>query len=40
VYLLTESSNWEPDFESLEKLDLSKVMWDRYPYTTRAREEV
>jgi aspartate/methionine/tyrosine aminotransferase len=33
-YDLTESSNWEPDFESLEKLDLSKVklMWIGYPH--------
>ena len=33
-YDLTENSNWEPDFEALEKLDLSKVklMWIGYPH--------
>ncbi len=33
-YDLKESSNWEPDFEALEKLDLSKVklMWLGYPH--------
>ncbi|MCL6462191.1 MAG: aminotransferase class I/II-fold pyridoxal phosphate-dependent enzyme [Flavobacterium micromati] len=33
-YDLTESTNWEPDFEALEKLDLSKVkiMWIGYPH--------
>jgi aspartate/methionine/tyrosine aminotransferase len=33
-YDLTASSNWEPDFELLEKLDLSKVklMWIGYPH--------
>jgi aspartate/methionine/tyrosine aminotransferase len=33
-YDLTESSNWEPDFEKLEKLDLSnvKLMWIGYPH--------
>jgi LL-diaminopimelate aminotransferase len=32
-YDLKESTNWEPDFESLEKLDLSniKLMWVNYP---------
>ena len=33
-YDLQEDSNWEPDFETLEKLDLSKVklMWVSYPH--------
>ena len=33
-YDLTEHTNWEPDFEALEKLDLSKVkiMWIGYPH--------
>ena len=33
-YDLIETSNWEPDFEALEKLDLSKVkiMWIGYPH--------
>ena len=33
-YDLTASTNWEPDFEALEKLDLSKVkiMWIGYPH--------
>jgi aspartate/methionine/tyrosine aminotransferase len=33
-YDLTESTNWEPDFEALEKLDLTKVkiMWIGYPH--------
>ncbi|GIZ09177.1 pyridoxal phosphate-dependent aminotransferase [Flavobacterium sp. UMI-01] len=33
-YDLKESNNWEPDFEALEKLDLSKVkiMWIGYPH--------
>ncbi|UFH46822.1 aminotransferase class I/II-fold pyridoxal phosphate-dependent enzyme [Flavobacterium galactosidilyticum] len=33
-YDLKESTNWEPDFEALEKLDLSKVkiMWIGYPH--------
>ncbi|MEC5167146.1 LL-diaminopimelate aminotransferase [Flavobacterium sp. PL11] len=33
-YDLTERTNWEPDFEALEKLDLSKVkiMWIGYPH--------
>ncbi|MBC5840993.1 aminotransferase class I/II-fold pyridoxal phosphate-dependent enzyme [Flavobacterium sp. F-380] len=33
-YDLTANSNWEPDFEALEKLDLSKVklMWIGYPH--------
>jgi LL-diaminopimelate aminotransferase len=32
-YDLKESTNWEPDFENLEKLDLSniKLMWVNYP---------
>ncbi|MFZ4455236.1 MAG: pyridoxal phosphate-dependent aminotransferase [Bacteroidales bacterium] len=32
-YDLVESRNWEPDFDALEKLDLSKVklMWVNYP---------
>ena len=32
-YDLVETNNWEPDFEQLEKLDLSKVklMWTNYP---------
>jgi LL-diaminopimelate aminotransferase len=33
-YDLKESNNWEPDFDALEKLDLSKVkiMWIGYPH--------
>ncbi|MGM8361442.1 pyridoxal phosphate-dependent aminotransferase [Flavobacterium sp. ARAG 55.4] len=33
-YDLKESNNWEPDFEALEQLDLSKVklMWIGYPH--------
>jgi LL-diaminopimelate aminotransferase len=33
-YDLKESNNWEPDFDALEKLDLSKVklMWLGYPH--------
>ncbi len=33
-YNLSEINNWEPDFEALEKLDLSKVkiMWVNYPH--------
>jgi aspartate/methionine/tyrosine aminotransferase len=33
-YDLKEENNWEPDFEALEKLDLSKVklMWINYPH--------
>ena len=33
-YDLIEQNNWEPDFENLEKLDLSKVklMWISYPH--------
>lgn len=33
-YDLKESTNWEPDFEALEKMDLSKVklMWIGYPH--------
>jgi len=33
-YDLKESTNWEPDFEDLEQLDLSKVkiMWVGYPH--------
>lgn len=33
-YDLKENTNWEPDFEALEKLDLSKVklMWIGYPH--------
>jgi len=32
-YDLDENNNWQPDFEALEKLDLSKVklMWVNYP---------
>jgi LL-diaminopimelate aminotransferase len=32
-YLLTEEHAWQPDFEALEKLDLSRVklMWVNYP---------
>lgn len=32
-YALTEANNWQPDFEALEQLDLSKVklMWVNYP---------
>lgn len=33
-YDLKEANNWEPDFEALEKLDVSKVkiMWIGYPH--------
>lgn len=33
-YDLTETNQWEPDFEALEKMDLSKVklMWVSYPH--------
>ena len=33
-YELTEENHWEPNFENLEKLDLSKVklMWVNYPH--------
>ena len=33
-YPLSEANNWQPDFESLEKKDLSKVkiMWVNYPH--------
>lgn len=33
-YKLTETNNWEPDFEALEAEDLSKVkmMWINYPH--------
>ncbi len=33
-YDLIEKNNWQPDFETLEKLDLSKVkiMWVNYPH--------
>lgn len=34
VYYLSEENNWWPDFEKLEKTDLSKVklMWVNYPH--------
>ena len=34
LYDLTAENNWEPDFEALEKLDLSRVklMWISYPH--------
>ena len=34
LYNLSQKSNWEPDFDALEKLDLSKVkiMWVNYPH--------
>lgn len=33
-YNLIEENNWQPDFEALEKIDLSKVklMWVNYPH--------
>lgn len=33
TYNLDENNNWQPDFEALEKMDLSKVklMWVNYP---------
>lgn len=33
-YQLSETNDWQPDFEALEKLDLSKVklMWVNYPH--------
>ncbi|WP_366185058.1 aminotransferase class I/II-fold pyridoxal phosphate-dependent enzyme [Flavobacterium ovatum] len=42
-YDLKEATNWEPDFEALEQLDLSKVkiMWIGYPHMpTGARGSV
>lgn len=37
---LTEENNWEPDFEALEKRDLSKVklMWINYPAMPTGRQ--
>ncbi|MBD3583205.1 pyridoxal phosphate-dependent aminotransferase [Flavobacterium selenitireducens] len=34
LYDLTQETNWEPDFDALEKQDLSKVkiMWANYPH--------
>ncbi len=34
LYSLTEENNWLPDFETLEKMDLSqvKIMWVNYPH--------
>src|SRR5476651_2462743 len=34
AYELTEKNNWEPDFDALEKTDLSKVklLWANYPH--------
>ena len=34
TYNLTASQNWMPDFDALEKLDLSrvKIMWTNYPH--------
>ncbi|WP_346881044.1 aminotransferase class I/II-fold pyridoxal phosphate-dependent enzyme [uncultured Algibacter sp.] len=34
LYELDESNNWQPDFDALEKLDLSKIklMWVNYPH--------
>jgi aspartate/methionine/tyrosine aminotransferase len=34
VYYDLKSTDWEPDFEALEKLDLTKVkiMWIGYPH--------
>jgi aspartate/methionine/tyrosine aminotransferase len=39
-YDLKESTDWEPDFEALEKLDLTKVkiMWIGYPHMPTGRE--
>lgn len=33
-YILEEASNWQPNFEALEKLDTSKIklMWVNYPH--------
>jgi aspartate/methionine/tyrosine aminotransferase len=33
-YEMSEDKNWEPDFEALEKTDLSKVklLWVNYPH--------
>jgi aspartate/methionine/tyrosine aminotransferase len=41
-YDLKEVNNWEPDFEALEKLDLSKVkiMWIGYPHMARGSLEL
>ena len=43
-YDLTEANGWQPDFEQLEKMDLSRVklMWTNYPHMptgARARRE-
>jgi aspartate/methionine/tyrosine aminotransferase len=40
-YDLKEGTNWEPDFESLEKLDLTKVkiMWIAIRMPTEAAHE-
>ena len=34
TYDLTEENGWQPDFEALEKMDLSgvKIMWTNYPH--------
>ena len=43
-YDLTEAGGWQPDFEQLERMDLSrvKIMWTNYPHMptgARARRE-
>ena len=39
-YDLTEENNWEPDFDALEKTDLTKVklMWINYPQMPTGRQ--
>jgi aspartate/methionine/tyrosine aminotransferase len=41
-YDLKENTDWEPDFEALEKLDLTKVkiMWIGYPHMPTGAEEL
>ena len=39
-YNLREDNHWQPDFDELEKMDLSrvKIMWTNYPNMPRAKE--
>jgi aspartate/methionine/tyrosine aminotransferase len=40
-YDLKEGNQWEPDFEALEKLDLTKkIMWIGYPTCQQELEGV
>jgi hypothetical protein len=39
-YDLKEGNQWEPDFEALEKLDLTqKIMWIGYPTCQQSSRE-